>query len=89
MLAEIGAIDDHYLNGVSADLAGNLLNDVKDEIQQVTLPASLLTRVVMLMLAEQALWPKEWQLRDENREIPEVMQHKLNDLIQIRKMLQP
>lgn len=86
MLAEIGVIDDHYLNGVSADLAGNLLNDVKDEIQQVTPPASLLTRVVML--AEQALWPKEWQLRDENREIPEGMQHKLNDVLQIRKMLQ-
>lgn len=69
-----------------ADLAGNLLNDVKDEMQQVTLPASLLTRVVTL--AEQALWPKEWQSRDENREIPEGMQHKLNDLIQIRKLLQ-
>ncbi|WP_442904866.1 DUF1380 family protein [Hafnia sp.] len=42
----------------------------------------------MVTLAEQALWPKEWQSRDENREIPEGMQHKLNDLIQIRKLLQ-
>nr|WP_279079119.1 DUF1380 family protein [Hafnia alvei] len=68
VLAKIGAIDDHHLNGVGADLAGNLLNEVKDELHQVTLPASLLTRVVTL--AEQALWPKEWQSRDENREIP-------------------
>lgn len=86
VLAKIGTIDDHHLNGVGADLAGNLLNDVKDELYQVTLPASLLTRVVTL--AEQAVWPKEWQSRDENREIPEGMQHKLNDLIQIRKLLQ-
>ena len=86
VLAKIGAIDDHHLNGVGADLAGNLLNEVKDELHQVTLPASLLTRVVTL--AEQAIWPKEWQSRDENREIPEGMQHKLNDLIQIRKLLQ-
>lgn len=50
VLAKIGAIDDHHLNGVGADLAGNLLNDVKDEMQQVTLPASLLTRVVTLSM---------------------------------------
>jgi len=41
-----------------------------------------------LPVTEQALWPKEWQSREENREIPEGMQHKLNDLIQIRKLLQ-
>ena len=86
VLAKIGAIDDHHLNGVSADVAGNLLNDVKEELHQVTLPASLLARVVTL--AEQAIWPQEWQLRDENREIPEGMRHKLNDLLQIRKLLQ-
>ncbi|MDN6832176.1 MAG: DUF1380 domain-containing protein, partial [Enterobacterales bacterium] len=74
------------LNGVSADVAGNLLNDVKEELHQVTLPASLLARVVTL--AEQAIWPKEWQSRDENREIPEGTQHKLNDLLKIRKLLQ-
>ena len=86
VLAKIGAIDDHHLNGVGADVAGNLLNDVKEELHQVTLPASLLARVVTL--AEQAIWPQEWQLRDENREIPEGTQHKLNDLLKIRKLLQ-
>lgn len=78
----IGAIDDHHLNGVGVDVTGSLLNEVKEELHQVTLPASLSTRVIKL--AEQAIWPQEWQLRDENREIPEGTQHKLNDLFQIR-----
>lgn len=55
VLAKIGAIDDHHLNGVGADLAGNLLNDVKDEMQQVTLPASLLIREAIMTVCAQVL----------------------------------
>ena len=86
VLARIGAIDDHPLRGVDADFVGNLLIDIKDEQHQVSLPASLVSRVVML--AEQAVWPQEWKNRDEHQPIPEGVQRKLNDLILIRQLLQ-
>ncbi|EOI7435733.1 DUF1380 family protein [Yersinia enterocolitica] len=85
VLAMIGAMPDHVLCGVSADSVAEMLETVKADMRQVTLPASLLARVVAV--AEQAVWPEEWRLKDDGLPVPESVARKLADIAQVRERL--
>nr|WP_241390078.1 MULTISPECIES: DUF1380 family protein [Yersiniaceae] len=87
VLEKLGTLpeDDYPLSGVSLDTVADLIAQVKSETRLVSVPADLLD--MLATAAEQALWPQEWQARDENRTVPENLARKIADIVQIRDLL--
>lgn len=87
VLEKLGTLpeDDCPLSCVSLDTVAGLIAQVKSETRLVSVPADLLD--MLATTAEQALWPQEWQARDENRTVPENLTRKFADIVQVRDLL--
>lgn len=87
VMERIGQVQDegYQLSGVAAELAAGQLAEVKLENESVTMPAVLLSRLVVA--AEQALWPEEWAARDAGLPVPAGIKKKLAVVAQARELL--
>ncbi|EJK1259015.1 DUF1380 domain-containing protein [Salmonella enterica] len=72
-------------SGVSASAVMDLIEQVKQAVPAVMVPADLLE--TLLITAEQALWHREWSVRDENHPVPESVTRRLADVAKVRALL--
>ncbi|CAI9395556.1 MULTISPECIES: DUF1380 family protein [Enterobacteriaceae] len=72
-------------SGVSASAVMDLIEQVKQAVPAVMVPADLLE--TLLITAEQALWHREWSARDENHPVPESVTRRLADAAKVRALL--
>lgn len=87
VLARIDAIpeEQQFESGVSAGAVMDLIEQVKQAVPAVMVPADLLE--TLLITAEQALWHREWSARDENHPVPESVTRRLADAAKVRDLL--
>ena len=87
VLARMDAIPEEQRleSGVSASAVMDLIEQVKQAVPAVMVPADLLE--TLLITAEQALWHREWSARDENHPVPESVTRRLADAAKVRALL--
>lgn len=87
VLAHLDAIpeEQRLRSGVSASAVMELIDQVKQAVPAVMVPADLLE--TLLMTAEQALWYREWTARDDNHPVPESVTRRLADAAKVRALL--
>ncbi|EGB2808553.1 DUF1380 domain-containing protein [Salmonella enterica] len=87
VLARIDAIpDDQRLDsGVPSCAVMDLIDQVKEAVSAVMVPADLLE--TLLTTAEQALWCREWAARDDNHPVPDSVARRLADTAKVRALL--
>ncbi|EBH2659025.1 DUF1380 domain-containing protein [Salmonella enterica subsp. enterica serovar Uzaramo] len=87
VLARLDAIpeEQRLRSGVSASAVMELIDQVKQAVPAVMVPADLLE--TLLMTAEQALWHREWTARDDNHPVPESVTRRLADAAKVRTLL--
>lgn len=87
VLARMDAIPEEQQleSGVSAGAVMDLIEQVKQAVPAVMVPADLLE--TLLITAEQALWHREWSARDENHPVPESVTRRLADTAKVRALL--
>ncbi|EDT8279595.1 DUF1380 domain-containing protein [Salmonella enterica subsp. enterica serovar Javiana] len=87
VLAHMDAIPEEQQleSGVSASAVMDLIEQVKQAVPAVMVPADLLE--TLLITAEQALWHREWSARDENHPVPESLTRRLADAAKVRALL--
>ncbi|EID6352060.1 DUF1380 domain-containing protein [Salmonella enterica] len=87
VLARIDAIpEDQRLDlGVPSCAVMDLINQVKEAVPAVMVPADLLE--TLLTTAEQALWSREWDARDGNHPVPDSVARRLADAAKVRALL--
>lgn len=87
VLARMEAIPEEQQleSGVSASAVMDLIEQVKQAVPAVMVPADLLE--TLLITAEQALWHREWSARDENHPLPESVTRRLADVAKVRALL--
>lgn len=87
VLARLDAIPEEQRleSGVSASAVMELIEQVKEAVPAVMVPADLLE--TLLTTAEQALWHREWSARDENHSVPESVSRRLSDAAKVRALL--
>ncbi|EBD8592494.1 DUF1380 domain-containing protein [Salmonella enterica] len=87
VLARMDAIPEEQQleSGVSASAVMDLIEQVKQAVPAVMVPADLLE--TLLITAEQALWHREWSARDENHPLPESVTRRLADAAKVRALL--
>lgn len=87
VLARMDAIPEEQQleSGVSASAVMDLIEQVKQAVPAVMVPADLLE--TLLITAEQALWHREWSARDENHPVPESVTRRLADAAKVRALL--
>ncbi|EBW2367021.1 DUF1380 domain-containing protein [Salmonella enterica subsp. enterica serovar Ajiobo] len=87
VLARLDAIpeEQRLRSGVSASAVMELIDQVKQAVPAVMVPADLLE--TLLMTAEQALWHREWTARDDNHPVPESVTRRLADAAKVRALL--
>ena len=87
VLARMDAIPEEQRleSGVSASAVMDLIEQVKQAVPAVMVPADLLE--TLLITAEQALWHREWSARDENHPVPESVTRRLSDTAKVRALL--
>lgn len=87
VLARIDSISEEQRleSGVSANAVMSLIEQVKQAVPAVMVPADLLE--TLLTTAEQALWHKEWTARDENHPVPESVTRRLADAAKVRALI--
>ncbi|EBR9087191.1 DUF1380 domain-containing protein [Salmonella enterica] len=87
VLARLDAIpeEERLESGVSASAVMDLIDQVKQAVPAVSVPADLLE--TLLMTAEQALWHREWTARDGNYPVPESVTRRLADTAKVRALL--
>ncbi|UAN18630.1 MULTISPECIES: DUF1380 family protein [Enterobacter] len=73
-------------SGVSASVVMELIEQVKQAVPAVMVPADLLE--TLLTTAEQALWQREWTARDSNHPVPESVTRRLADAAKVRALLE-
>lgn len=72
-------------SGMSASAVMDLIEQVKEAVPAVMVPADLLE--TLLITAEQALWHREWAARDDNHPVPESVTRRLVDAAKVRALL--
>lgn len=72
-------------SGVSACVVMELIEQVKQAVPSVMVPADLLE--TLLTTTEQALWQREWTARDSNHPVPESVTRRLADAAKVRALL--
>ena len=72
-------------SGVSASAVMELIDQVKQAVPAVMVPADLLE--TLLTTAEQALWHREWTARDGNHPVPDSVTRRLADTAKVRALL--
>ncbi|EMI7394527.1 Protein of uncharacterised function (DUF1380) [Klebsiella oxytoca] len=77
--------DQRLESGVSAGAVMSLIEEVKEAVAGVLVPADLLE--TLLTTAEQALWHREWAARDDNHPVPESVTRRLSDTAKVRALL--
>ena len=87
VLARIDAIpeDQRLDSGVPSCAVMDLIDQVKEAVPAVMVPADLLE--TLLMTAEQALWHREWTARDDNHPVPDSVARRLDDTAKVRALL--
>ncbi|HEC6213392.1 TPA: DUF1380 domain-containing protein [Salmonella enterica subsp. enterica serovar Weltevreden] len=87
ILARLDAIPEEQRleSGVSASAVMDLIDQVKQAVPAVSVPADLLE--TLLTTAEQALWHREWTARDGNHPVPESVTRRLADTAKVRALL--
>lgn len=87
VLARIDAIpeDQRLDSGVPSCAVMDLIDQVKEAVPAVMVPADLLE--TLLMTAEQALWHREWTARDDNHPVPDSIARRLADTAKVRALL--
>ena len=87
VLARMDAIPEEQRleSGVSASAVMDLIEQVKQAVPAVMVPADLLE--TLLITAEQALWHREWSARDENHPVPESVTRRLADAAKVRALM--
>ena len=87
VLARMDAIPEEQQleSGVSAGAVMDLIEQVKEEVPAVAVPADLLE--TLLITAEQVLWHREWSARDKNHPVPESVTRRLADAAKVRALL--
>ncbi|APW04188.1 DUF1380 domain-containing protein [Salmonella enterica] len=87
VLARLDAIpeEERLESGVSASAVMDLIDQVKQVVPAVMVPADLLE--TLLTTAEQALWHREWTARDGNHPVPESVTRRLADTAKVRALL--
>ena len=87
VLARIDAIpeDQRLDSGVPSCAVMYLIDQVKEAVPAVMVPADLLE--TLLMTAEQALWHREWTARDDNHPVPDSVARRLADTAKVRALL--
>ncbi|EAA9532856.1 DUF1380 domain-containing protein [Salmonella enterica subsp. enterica serovar Vitkin] len=87
VLARLDAIpeEERLESGVSASAVMDLIDQVKQAVPAVMVPADL--PETLLMTAEQALWHREWNVRDGNYPVPESVTRRLADTAKVRALL--
>ncbi|ECV2306821.1 TPA: DUF1380 domain-containing protein [Citrobacter freundii] len=87
VLARLDAIpeEERLESGVSASAVMNLIDQVKQAVPAVMVPADLLE--TLLTTAEQALWHREWTARDGNHPVPDSVVRRLADTAKVRALL--
>lgn len=87
VLESMGAITEEQRleSGVSAGAVMDLIEQVKEAVTGVVVPAGLLE--TLLTTAEQALWHREWTARDSNHPDPESVTRRLADTAKVRALL--
>ncbi|ECQ9992097.1 DUF1380 domain-containing protein [Salmonella enterica] len=87
VLARIDAIpeDQRLDSGVPSCAVMELIDQVKEAVPAVMVPADLLE--TLLMTAEQALWHREWAARDDNHPVPDSVARRLADTAKVRALL--
>lgn len=87
VLARMDAIPEEQRleSGVSASAVMDLIEQVKQAVPAVMVPADLLE--TLLTTAEQALWHREWTARDSNHPVPESVTRRLADAAKVRALL--
>ena len=77
--------DQRLESGVSAGAGMDLIDEVKEAVPGVLVPADLLE--TLLITTEQALWGREWAARDDNHPVPESVTRRLSDTAKVRALL--
>lgn len=72
-------------SGVSASAVMDLIAQETEATTEVVVPVELLE--TLLITAEQALWHREWNARDENHPVPESVTRRLADAAKVRALL--
>lgn len=72
-------------SGVSASAVMDLIVQETEAAAEVVVPVELLE--TLLITAEQALWLREWNARDENHPVPESVTRRLADAAKVRALL--
>lgn len=87
VLARLDAIPEEQRleSGVSASAVMDLINQVKEAVPAVMVPADLLE--TLLTTAEQALWHREWTARDGNHPVPDSVARRLDNTAKVRALL--
>lgn len=87
VLARIDAIpeDQRLDSGVPSCAVMDLIDQVKEAVPAVMVPADLLE--TLLMTAEQALWHREWTARDDKHPVPDSVARRLADTAKVRALL--
>ena len=87
VLARMDAIPEEQRleSGVSASAVMDLIEQVKQAVPAVMVPADLLE--TLLITAEQALWHRDWSARDENHPVPESVTRRLADAAKVRALM--
>lgn len=87
VLVRLAAIQEEQRleSGVSAGAVMELIEQVKRDVPAVMVPADLLE--TLLTTAEQALWRREWIVRDDNHPVPESVTRRLADAAKVRALL--
>ncbi|MBA8335237.1 DUF1380 domain-containing protein (plasmid) [Citrobacter freundii] len=87
VLARLDAIPEEQRleSGVSASAVMELIDQVKQAVPAVIVPADLLE--TLLTTAEQALWHREWTARDDNHPVPDSVARRLADTAKVRALL--
>lgn len=87
VLARLDAIPEEQRleTGVSAGAVMDLIDQVKQAVPAVMVPADLLE--TLLMTAEQALWHREWTATDGNHPVPDSVARRTADTAKVRELL--
>lgn len=72
-------------SGITAGVAMEIISQVKAVVQNVPVPAELLESLIVI--AEQALWKREWVARDNNTAVPEFVTRRLAMVSEARALL--
>ncbi|WGE31099.1 DUF1380 family protein (plasmid) [Edwardsiella tarda] len=77
--------DQRLESGVSCEAVMELIDQVKQAVPTVMVPADLLE--TLLTTAEQALWRREWAARDANHPVPASVTRRLANTVKVRALL--